>query len=65
MNTTRKEIRMLTEDIMDYVAERFEKRFKENKIEFKKEMKKQIQEILTGNQKIFNNILKEFFRLTK
>ena len=59
MNSTRKEIRMLADDIMDYVGQKFKKRFKEVKIDFKKELKKQEQKILIANQKIMERIICE------
>ena len=55
---------MLAEDIMDYVAERYEKRFKEFKIDFEKKLKKQKEDILIGNYKIMNALIKEIIHLT-
>ena len=43
----------------EYVAQRFEKRFKETKIEFEKKLKKQKDEILIANQKIMERIIRE------
>ena len=65
MNTTRQEIRMLSDDIMDYVGQRFEKRFKEIKIDFKKELKKQKEEILIANQEIMERTIRETKSLFK
>ena len=59
MNTTKKEIRMLADDIMNYVGQRFEKRFKEIKIDFKKELKKQKEEILISNNKIMERLSRD------
>jgi len=59
MNTTKKEIRILADDIMNYVGKRFEKRFKEIKIDFKKELEKQKEEILIANQKVMERIICE------
>ena len=61
MNTTRREIRMLTEDIVD-VAERYEKKLKDLKIDFKKELSKQLskqaEKILVANNKIMEKLSK-------
>ena len=59
MNTTNREVRMLADDIMNYVAERYEKKFKDIKIDFKKELEKQQNEILIANQRIMNRIVRE------
>ena len=62
MNTTNREVRMLADDIMDYVFEKIEERLKEFKIEFKKELEgqnlKQTEEILIATNKILERLIK-------
>lgn len=59
MNTTNRELRMLADDIMNYVAERFEKKYKKDKIEFKQALKKQMEEIAIANQRVMERLVKE------
>ena len=54
MNTTRKELRMLTDDILDYVAKKLKDERLGFKVEFKKELDKQKEEILIGVNKIID-----------
>jgi uncharacterized protein YeaO (DUF488 family) len=56
MNTTNKEVRMLSDDIMSSVNQKWEKKYKEFKIEYKKELEKQKDDILIAINKMIDRI---------
>ena len=56
MNTTRKELRELTDDIMDYIFEKMQERIKEIKIDIDKKLDKQKDDILVAVNKIMERL---------
>jgi hypothetical protein len=56
MNTTNKEVRMLSDDIMSSVNQKWEKKYKEFKIEYKKALEKQKDDILIAINKMIDRI---------
>ena len=58
MNTTKKELRELTDDIIDYVFEKMKERTKEIKVDIDKKLDKQKDDILVAMNKIMERLSK-------
>ena len=62
----KEELEKLTDDIVEYTFERLEEKLKDFKIEFKKELDRQIEnqtyQILVGNSKIADRITRDLLR---
>ena len=56
MNTTKKELRELTDDIMDYVFEKMQERIKLVKIDIDRKLDKQKDDILVAVNKIMERL---------
>ena len=56
MNTTKKELRELTDDLINYTFEKMQEKLKDFKIDFNKKLEKNKNEILIGVNKIAERI---------
>lgn len=58
MNTTKKELRELTDDLINYTFEKITEKLKDFKIDFNKKLEKNKDEILIGVNKIAERLSK-------